>query len=398
MNIRPERGNAQFQPLTIVLRNIIREYPAGGGVLRELAQNADDAGASEIVFVLDRRQHPTQDILHGGLAEFQGISLLAFNNSVFSDVDFESLSRIGDSAKAKDPNSTGKFGRGFNSVSLFGLPVPVWFSLDYACVLDPDVWWVILGANICVLQVYNWTDTPSILSRSSLLILDPHQTWSASPEVGQPGGPVYDFVKYSQEPKMRNQLVAFSSITQEFDSGFDGTIIRLPLRTQSQAAKSKIIDSGKPTTGEDIIDIFRKFSGELVETLLFLKNLHTITLKIGDKEYAKAVSTTHSFSDAQGGSFDKASINAAYKRVFVEKVGGSCSMDFVMDISLRIEENDESYNDQKFKFAISHHLRQGLADNDLEKWSRSRKLFPWVAIATPLEVCHLISGKFSGLI
>lgn len=119
MGVRPERNNAQFQPLTIVLRNIIKEYPAGGGVLRELCQNADDAGASEVEFVLDCRQHPINDILHHGLAEFQGTSLLAYNNSKFTDVDFESLSRIGDSAKAKDPNATGKFGRGFNSVSFF---------------------------------------------------------------------------------------------------------------------------------------------------------------------------------------------------------------------------------------------------------------------------------------
>lgn len=122
MGVRPERNNAQFQPLTIVLRNIIKEYPAGGGVLRELCQNADDAGASEVRFVLDSRQHPTENILHEGLAQFQGTSLLAFNDSNFSDLDFESLSRIGDSAKAKDLSATGKFGRGFNSVGFFSFP------------------------------------------------------------------------------------------------------------------------------------------------------------------------------------------------------------------------------------------------------------------------------------
>lgn len=119
MHIAPERNGAQFQPITIVLRNIIKEYHAGGGVLRELCQNADDAGASEIEFVLDRGHHTTQNILHEGLAEYQGVSLLAFNNKTFSRTDFDSLSRIGDSAKAKDPNSTGRFGRGFNSVNLF---------------------------------------------------------------------------------------------------------------------------------------------------------------------------------------------------------------------------------------------------------------------------------------
>ena len=46
---KPIGDNAQKQPLTIALKNICRDYPAGGVVLRELLQNADDARASEVV-------------------------------------------------------------------------------------------------------------------------------------------------------------------------------------------------------------------------------------------------------------------------------------------------------------------------------------------------------------
>ena len=116
MPVAPIRNNGQEQSLTVLLRNIISEYPAGGGVLRELCQNADDAGADAIEFVLDTRQHPKENLLHKDLEKFQGISLLAYNNKRFSQNDFESLMRIGDSGKAKDLTSTGKFGRGFNSV------------------------------------------------------------------------------------------------------------------------------------------------------------------------------------------------------------------------------------------------------------------------------------------
>lgn len=119
MSIQPERHNAQYQPVTIVLRSIIQDYEAGGGILLELCQNADDAGASKIEFVLDRRQHTTNNILDVGLAQYQGAALLAYNNRPFEDKDFHSLSRIGDSGKADDLNSTGKFGKGFNSVCPF---------------------------------------------------------------------------------------------------------------------------------------------------------------------------------------------------------------------------------------------------------------------------------------
>ncbi len=45
----PRRQNPQHQPLTVSLRKICGDYPAGAGVLRELLQNADDAGASTVV-------------------------------------------------------------------------------------------------------------------------------------------------------------------------------------------------------------------------------------------------------------------------------------------------------------------------------------------------------------
>ena len=45
----PRRQNPQRQPLTVSLRKICGDYPAGAGVLRELLQNADDAGASTVV-------------------------------------------------------------------------------------------------------------------------------------------------------------------------------------------------------------------------------------------------------------------------------------------------------------------------------------------------------------
>jgi sacsin len=49
MVVQPIRQNGQVQLLTTALKNICRDYPAGGTVLRELLQNADDAGATEVV-------------------------------------------------------------------------------------------------------------------------------------------------------------------------------------------------------------------------------------------------------------------------------------------------------------------------------------------------------------
>lgn len=131
---QPIRQNGQVQSLTTALKNICRDYPAGGTVLRELLQNADDAGAKEVVgdfphiiqqhtevksqrFILDERTHPTEELLDPKLGQYQGAALLAYNNAIFTDDDFRSLSRLGNSLKLHDGSTTGKFGRGFNSVS-----------------------------------------------------------------------------------------------------------------------------------------------------------------------------------------------------------------------------------------------------------------------------------------
>lgn len=49
VTVKPTLRIPQTQPITVALRNICRDYPAGGGILRELLQNADDAGASYVV-------------------------------------------------------------------------------------------------------------------------------------------------------------------------------------------------------------------------------------------------------------------------------------------------------------------------------------------------------------
>ena len=109
------RNNAQSQPLTTLLRLICEAYPPNT-CLRELLQNADDAGATEIEYILDSNTYDGNPLLHEALAEYQGPALLARNNSVFTDEDLESLSAVGDSRKRHDAESTGKFGQGFNSV------------------------------------------------------------------------------------------------------------------------------------------------------------------------------------------------------------------------------------------------------------------------------------------
>ena len=60
----------QSEALTTRLRHIISDYADGPGILMELLQNADDAGATEVAFLLDEESYSTSSILGGTLPPY----------------------------------------------------------------------------------------------------------------------------------------------------------------------------------------------------------------------------------------------------------------------------------------------------------------------------------------
>lgn len=106
----------QSEALTTRLRHILESYTDGPGVLMELVQNADDAGATNVKFMLDQSHYPDGSLLGPKMAQWQGPALLAFNDAVFSSSDLHAISRIGQDSKMKKPATTGRFGLGFNSI------------------------------------------------------------------------------------------------------------------------------------------------------------------------------------------------------------------------------------------------------------------------------------------
>lgn len=242
-SLKSSKNFRQTQPITTALRNICESYPPNT-CLRELLQNADDAGASEIEYVLDTRTYPHSSLLHPGLAQDHGPALLVRNNSIFSDRDLQSLSSVGDSIKRNDPATTGKFGQGFNSV-------------------------------------YHWTDGPWVYSRNWLLMLDPHEGWSRDSADVEPGGPTFDVVENESNPVLQSHLATFSACKMDPDPYLNETIIRLPLRTKAQAERSKIVLT--ETTTDNVYRTLEHFSEDIEQGgLLFLKNIRRITMRVDD--------------------------------------------------------------------------------------------------------------------
>ncbi|KAM9802761.1 sacsin [Syngnathus typhle] len=225
---------AQKEELTVRIKNIISAYPAKKDILKELIQNADDAEATEIHFVLDRRQHGTKKTFGEKWNKLQGPALCVFNNSVFSDADLAGIQQLGTGGKRHHPGKIGKYGLGFNSV-------------------------------------YHLTDCPSILTGDRLLgILDPNEYYTESQNEHMRQGIGY---KLDDELKEMFKDVYNSYLPDKF-SLKGGTMIRLPLRTPSMAEVSKI--SQREVTDEDLRELRTALFADPEGLILFLKNIRKV--------------------------------------------------------------------------------------------------------------------------
>ncbi|GES91901.1 hypothetical protein GLOIN_2v552263 [Rhizophagus clarus] len=235
---RKGKGFKPKEPYTHRLRKILDEYPDGSQVLREILQNSDDAKSTEQIFILDHNTYPSNSLLEPDednydrtnlqLDRYQGPALLAKNNTIFEERDFESLLKLADSEKQDQFDKIGVMGVGFNSI-------------------------------------YHITDSPSFITGENYVILDPHE-WYFD------GGVKFNFIDENLAKEYPDQLAPFRI---PCDRQFEGTFFRYPLRTDEDSIDSKISD--KVYKPDEILDMFHKFyEKESINCLLFLKYIERI--------------------------------------------------------------------------------------------------------------------------
>ena len=143
----PTEGFGQYQPISNRIDNLLREFPYDVTIFKELIQNAEDAKATELAFVLDRRVHGEQSLCLSAKyqkrwKELQRVpSLLVYNNRAFTEEDLQGIQAVGIGGK-QGKKTIGRFGLGFNSVfHLTRSPCLLTCSEDGSssnfCVFDP---------------------------------------------------------------------------------------------------------------------------------------------------------------------------------------------------------------------------------------------------------------------
>uniref|UniRef100_A0A8C1SWN9 HEPN domain-containing protein n=1 Tax=Cyprinus carpio TaxID=7962 RepID=A0A8C1SWN9_CYPCA len=242
---KKNKFGASSPPFIDYLKEILRRYPDGGQILKELIQNAEDAGASTVVFIHDERHYGTHSLWTEELGKYQGPALYAFNDAAFTEEDWEGIQRAGRSIKQDDPMKVGRFGIGFNSV-------------------------------------YHITDLPSVFSSEHLAIFDPQKMMFREDEEG------YRWSLNVEEDResllnLRDQFQPFQNIVSQVKSCtwekviseeqyFKGTLFRFPLRNEASEISDNLYDSTKVT------QLFDSFIADADISLLFLRNVSSITL------------------------------------------------------------------------------------------------------------------------
>lgn len=228
----------QHEALTTRLKHILEMYADGPGTLFELVQNAEDAGASEVIFLLDKSQYGTSSVLSPEMADWQGPALYCFNDSVFTPQDLYAISRIGQESKLEKAFAIGRFGLGFNCV-------------------------------------YHFTDIPMFVSGENIVMFDPHASNLPGISPSHPGLRI----KFAGRKILEQFPDQFSSLLHfgcDLQHPFPGTLFRFPLRTAGVASRSQI--KKEVYTPEDVRSLFAAFSEVVSETLLFLRNVKSISI------------------------------------------------------------------------------------------------------------------------
>ena len=245
----------QSEPLTVRLKNILKDYKPGLTIINELLQNADDAGATEMNVCYDKRTHTRnrKALFFPGMAECHGPALVVNNNAMFTKEDFQNITKLAGATKERKALKIGKFGIGFCSV-------------------------------------YHITDIPSFVSNDLLYIFDPTMKFLKNEikNPARPGKRVHFSSSFIRRSKQLGPYIGLFGFDLQSDC-YEGTTFRFPFRTSTSELSEKMY---KANDMRQLMKEMEKSSSKLV---LFLQSITSVTfsdIDHGQKEISEIMRIT----------------------------------------------------------------------------------------------------------
>ncbi|CAG8604907.1 35882_t:CDS:10, partial [Gigaspora margarita] len=234
------------EELAVKIHNIINNYPLES-IFNEFLQNADNARARKICFIIDERDHRKSNLnffnkekqnslISDETNQWQGPALWIYNDSEFTPYDFESIKKNCLGGKKDDSAKIGRFRIGFNCA-------------------------------------YHLTDFPSIVSGEHIIFFDPLKRFL--PKTGNPPRSPrvmeINFLEKNFKEQFDDQASTYASFGCDFKKKYNGTLFRLPLRTEKSDISSNILKHS------DLISkIFKNIKAN--HEILFLRNIERCNL------------------------------------------------------------------------------------------------------------------------
>ena len=254
----------QSEDLPQRIKNILEDYPLDITLLKELLQNADDAKATKMFIILDKRTHGKKEVPSDEWRDLQGPSLLVWNDSTFREEDMTGIQKLGLGSKRSKSDTIGMYGIGFN-------------------------------------VVYHLTDCPSFIStekggNSTLCILDPHCRYIPGAKRQKPGR---RFNNLDQKFWMQWSDMASAYLQLQCDNLTDdikcGSLFRFPLRhTQDLIEKSQLVtETSEPIDAQKMENYFTEWAPDMRKSLFFLNSVTELKFFVIDID--GNVSQTHRY-------------------------------------------------------------------------------------------------------
>ncbi|ESO94902.1 hypothetical protein LOTGIDRAFT_175290, partial [Lottia gigantea] len=338
----------KLPPIIDQLKRLLEQY-SDGQIIKELIQNAEDGGATEVKFLYTGKKH--EEIKHSIKTwketpikiAMQAPALCAYNNGIFTDKDWRGIAAIQCSQKENEPLKVGRFGLGFKSV-------------------------------------FHLTDFPLIISGDKVMVMNPLA--SVSKVVFKRKLRKIDSDSQEAMLKLIGDKFGFSKLC--FKDRYQGTLFWFPLRTEPSEL------SRDTYTYEKIQDIFRGLKDLAPSILLFLKKIEFIEVSEeseNDLIYrvqisAKKEEDLHHIREQRGDFL-----------LQVEELNGKLANEYFfhyMKLSIKCEGKKWLSEEKNTKdwIVVNHYHGGSVSDGlqrliDDEEWSYS----PYVSVAGCLSNC-----------